>query len=44
MEVLEVVQITVECNFCRFAQKLMQNLHLEIFVCNFCNSDGLGWK
>lgn len=44
IEVLSVVQIVVECNFCCFAQKLMETLHFEISICKFCNSDGLGWK
>lgn len=31
MEVVGIVQIEVECNFCCFAQKLVEKLHFEIF-------------
>lgn len=44
MGVLGVVEIEVECSFCCFAQKLMEKLYSEVFLCNFCNSDGLVWK
>lgn len=42
MEILSVVQIEIEYNFCCFAQKLMETLHFEISMCKFCNSDGWG--
>jgi len=42
MEVVGAVQIKLVCYFCCFAQMLMEKLHFEFFVCNFCSSDGLG--